>query len=285
MFDFIKARKHGNVDFLLGNPLLNLQTTISTDTGLINGYPYKMPKPYKHIKIDVNSDHYYLKGTFHKYWQEGRNWQDFTISDFKKAMQEFELELDLNIKDSKLHFVEYGVNIIPPFKPTLSNIRQIFISYRGKPFQPLRSFTSDQIGVECVFSQYRIKIYSKMLQYKLDTWVLRFEIQVMKMQKIKYKNLIVEDLYTNKGLLEYLKNDLVEVMQNFIIFDNKIKGKTPNQGLFLSNVGNPNFWANLNTKTLFKQKQRYKKMVQDNGSTLHADLIDLVKKKGDILTV
>lgn len=284
MIDFIKAREYSNVDYLLDNPLLNFKSVLNIVTGEIIEYPCKMPKAYKDTKLEINLDHYYFKGTFHKYRQNGRNWQDFTISDLKKAIKEYEEEIGLNIKDSTLHFLEYGVNIIVPFKPSLLNIRKTFISYKGKPFQPLRSYTSSQIGVECVLNQYRIKIYSKMLQYKLDKWVIRFEIQIKKMQKIKFNNLCVKDLYTNKELINYLKNDLVEVMKRVTVFDETLIPKTKSEKLFLEKVSNSIFWEGLDSKNLHRQKQRYIKIVSRNKSTLHSDLVKLVKKKGDKIT-
>ncbi|MCT4664944.1 MAG: hypothetical protein N4A45_06890 [Flavobacteriales bacterium] len=279
MIDFIKFRTEGKADFLINNHALNYRSSIKTYTGEIIDYPYKMHKDYKSFKIDIHPLTFYTKGTFHKYLQNGENWKDFSIYDFKTAVQGFEKEFGLDIENSTIHFIEYGVNMTVPFNPNLDNLRKIFISYKGRPFQPLRSNTTQCIGLECVFSQYRIKLYSKTLQYNLKENVIRFEIQVSKMQKIGTKDLRIKDLYSEDLVITKMKIDLVNVMERMIVFDEKIKAKTINEELFLSQVSNPNYWAGLNPKSFFKQKQKYMRIVESRNAVLHSSLITLVKDK------
>jgi len=284
MYDFVKIRIDANKNKLLENNLIEWENKVNRNTSEIIEYPINTIEKFKTFDFKITEKSIYSQGTFHKYWQNGTNWGDFDLKQFEQAIIQYCAEFGVNPNKSRIHKLEFGVNINPPFKATLKNIRKVFVSYNGTPFESLKSYSGQTIGVECNLSQYRIKIYSKTLQYKLKENVLRFEIQAKKMQKLPFEKVYLNDLLKNP-MIKYCKAELIKVMQQIIIYDNDLKPLSKKDAIFLKDVSNPNYWANLNPSNRNKKKVKYLKLLESNTkSNLRNELIRLVKQKGDNLT-
>jgi hypothetical protein len=285
MYDFLKIRNDADEINILRNELLKFgfNQDINEPTEEIT-YPIKTKESYKTFDFKITENSIFSQGTFHKYWQNGTNWGDFDLKQFEQAVNQYCKEFQVNPSKSQLHKVEFGVNITTPFVATLKNIRKVFVSYKGTPFESLKSYSGRTIGVECNLSQYRIKIYSKTLQYKLKENVLRFEIQVKKMQKLSFEKVYLSDLL-KLSFTEHCKNELINVLQQIIIYDDSLKGISKKDKEFLKDVSNPNYWAGLNSSNYYKKKSKYDDLVKNHSlNNMKIELINLVKEKGDVLT-
>ena len=231
MYDFVKLRLDANKDKLLVNNLIEWENKVNRNTSEIIEHPINTIKKFKTFDFKITEKNIYSQGTFHKYWQNGTNWGDFDLKQFEKAIIQYCAEFEVNPIKSQIHKLEFGVNINPPFAATLKNIRNVFVSYNGIPFESLKSYSGQTIGVECNLNQYRIKIYSKTLQYKLKENVLRFEIQVKKMQKLPYEKVYLSDLLKT-SMIKYCKAELINVMQQIIIYDSSIVNPTKREKVF-----------------------------------------------------
>jgi hypothetical protein len=285
MYDFLKIRNNADEMNILRNELLKFgfNQDINEPTEEIT-YPITTKGRYKNFEFKITDYSIFSNGSIHKYWQNGTNWGDLDLMQVKQAIERYSEEFDVNPEKSRIHKLEFGVNINPPFAATLKNIRNTFISYKGTPFESLKSYSGQTIGVECNLSHYRLKIYSKTLQYKLKQNVLRFEIQVRKMQKLPFEQVFLSDLLT-APLINYCRSELIEVMESIIIYDNSLQGLSVKEKIFLKDIANPNYWANLNPSNRHKKKVKYDELVKSNSkSNLKNVLIRLVKEKSDVLT-
>lgn len=284
MYDFMKLSLCTDAKVMLENPLLEFDIKGNRSTGELIEYPIDTLKPYNNFKFKITENHCYSAGTFHKYWHNGTNWQDFTIKDFERAIVRYSAEFKVNINKTRIHKLEFGVNINPPFKATLHNIRNTFIAYSNHSFETLKSYSGKPLGIECNLSHYRIKIYSKTLQYNMSENILRFEIQVNTIQKLPFEHLYLNDLLKPK-VFNYCKNELINTMSNIIIYDNSLKNLSKNEISFVQDIKNPIYWSNLNKSNRYKKKEKYLRLVNEKSNNyLHNNLIKLVAEKGDFLT-
>jgi hypothetical protein len=284
MIDFIKIAVQGSHSSLLDHPEINFHYSGAVDTGEAFTYPMTMNRRYKAMAFKLIEGRILVNGSIHKYWQSGRNWKDFDLFQLRTAIESFCNEFGVDASLARIHNLEFGVNINPPFEATLSNIKQIFVSYKGKPFELMESKGKKCIGVVCKFSQYQIKIYSKTLQYRLTENVLRIEIKTKKMQRITVVPMRLKDI-TEFDNFKYFKSELVRVVEDIIVLDDSLQGLSKKQMQFLIEVSNPNYWMSLSKGNRYKKKNKYKRLVEAHSKQkLQQELIRLVEGKGDFLT-
>jgi len=158
-----------------------------------------------------------VNGSLHKYYNCGEhNADQFTFSKLMQSVDSITDLIGIEAKRCTIHGLEIGVNIELPYSPirVLKNV----ISYRSKPFILINKRNA-RIGLQCVWSQYSIKLYDKAVQSGTDCGnVLRFEVSVDKMQVLaKYGVNTLADLQERTKifpLINVLKDALTGIVWN-----------------------------------------------------------------------
>ena len=118
-----------------------------------------------------------VKGSIHKFANQGlHNYDRFTWTRFCSTYEELS---ELIFPRDQVNLLEFGVNLLTPFDPSIF-IRNL-IAYKRK-----RVNLTDRNGElysEVRFSQYRLKIYHKGLQFDQGN-ILRIELRFEKMEAL-----------------------------------------------------------------------------------------------------
>ncbi len=101
-----------------------------------------------------------MRGSFHKEYHGGENWQDFTRTQFATAVQQVCIALGLHPANLYLSNLEVGVNIVPPLRT--ADVLGSIVLHRTQPPTPMR----EGVGIEIMHTAYRFKIYDKARQYQ-----------------------------------------------------------------------------------------------------------------------
>lgn len=272
--DFMNVRLNTSEKALLDNLKLDFKCDVMHRTGEVLCYPIETKSRYKSFNFFISQKNCFGKGSIHKYFH-GNNWSDLTFHEQIQALNSFCNEFKVEKYRSRVHSFEFAVNINPNFEASVENISKLFICHGYKPFVPLTcDKTGKEIGVFLKYDQYGIKIYSKSVQLGISKNILRFEVKVRKIQWLTDDYIFLEDFERKEFMLE-LKEKLLSIMRDIIVYDDDIKPSTINEKLFLSNVSNPNYWKNIKSKQKrYKDKQRYKKMVSEKSiSKIHESIL------------
>lgn len=292
MFDFIKSDvKNVCVHSLLNNEFLEFQSTVNRKTGEVNEIELIADNGGLEFKI-INNQYLKFSGSIHKYWnQTNTNYNDFTISDYKKTLKTLQNKFDLNPFLCELRNLEFGVNVSLPFKTEM--FLNSIISFKGKEYE-LETFNGFGKMLRFRFNRYyEVKIYDKGLQNRLNENVMRFEIKVKKMNYLRSKNINVKNLtdLTKLEVIEGLKNQLIKTFKELLIYDatintNEIKRQTEKE--LLINGRNPKYWQNLSNKnpnTYKKKRKRFRHLNLIYGnSDIQKTVLTLIESKLEIIT-
>lgn len=284
MYDFMKFIGALDKDVLLNHDGLEFESKVSEKTGEVLEFPMTTKRRYKGQSFQVFDNCTIGNGSIHKYWQNGTNWKDFDLIQFKEALRFYCKEFGINPKETRLQNLEFGLNIITSFKHSKESLKKMFVSYKGKPFEFMESKGKEVLGVVCKLSHYQIKIYSKAIQYGLSENVLRIEIKCTKMQKISKLPLYLSDLLS-PTLIAKLRQELIQVVKDIIVMDNSLVGLTDKGEIFLLQVANPNYWNDLTRAQRSRAKNKYSKLVTDKSlKHFQEKLIQTVVKKCNVIT-
>lgn len=302
-----------SIDELLNNELLLFPLKFNELDGVIIDEP--RTAEYKGQYFTIKNNNVKLKGSLHKYHNNGsHNYNDFNYLDLTNVIFDLSNKFNLNPGNTYLNNLEFGVNILIPVKP--EEFFKYVINYKGTPFQKFNIIGAK--GIECIMSNFVIKMYDKGHQYNQPGKLLRFEIKVFKMQYLKDKKINIKTLadLLNIDELNNLKRILKDVFNDILIYDYSINQKNLNakERLILSQGNNPKYWEKLKPdsknfendnkdKEYKKQRKKYyrelnnfKKLISKySTSTLQKDisnlseqkcnqLLNIEGKKGDKLT-
>lgn len=270
---------------------------------------------YKGVSFIIKDNNVKFYGSFHKYFNAGmHNYNDYNFNQLVTTIKDIEKKFKIDINNSMLNNLEFGVNI--ETKETPTEILKSIISYKGKPFN---QFNIDGAkGIECTTDNFYIKIYNKSHQYKLTYNLLRYEIKVIRMIFFESRGININSLLS---LVEYaeiskLKGVLLSIFNDILFYDNNIdKSKIKlKEQLILSNGSNPKYWSELkpnsndfvngNNDNEYKSKRKkyYRELnkfkdtlkkyseckLQENLTILIEnkcnELLELETKKGDNIT-
>lgn len=266
MFDFIKTNvKEINPDELTNNPLLNFDITIDSEGVVLN----KLAE-YCNLKFKIIDEKYInINGSVHKYFNGGfHNHNDFTISNFVDVCTDLSQKFSLNPKTTYLHNLEFGVNIIVPFK--INDVLNAIISYKGKEYEVER-FNGKGYLLRFSFDHYELKIYNKGLHYEQGKNILRFEIKVRRMEYFKKRNIIINCLtdLLNPSIYNKLARALLSAFNEIVFYDSSLvlKGLPKREKTILINGRNPKYWTGLKEqgKEIKKIRARFNQLVLKYG--------------------
>jgi hypothetical protein len=289
MIDFIKVQL---IDFdrrlLESNPLLDFYDVVNTDTGEIRTTnkdgkkrtPCKSAS-YQGLEFRIfDSGTILLKGSLHKYWNQGlHNYNDFYYSALRKVLLDIERTFSISPKQMKLRVVELGVNITPPY-PTLKIINYL-INHRRKQFEWVCLNGKGHYKQAC-HSQFYVKVYDKAKQYRekyniIDD-ILRFEIKVIKMEKLKELNIKTLDDLVNIDF-SILGDILVKEWESILFYDFTIQSNSKSLDKYM----NPNYWMELveeqRSSAYNKHFAKLKTITQEHSLHVQDKISSLIKEK------
>lgn len=260
MIDGIKFRLPKEyVEIIKNNPRLDLTGKYKLKNG--NGIPDKFRAEYKCFTIDVYKEVVRVRGSIHKYYQKGTNYDNFSFNSICKAIHQLCDELEINPDDCILENLEFGLNIPTSFNVT-SWLKVGIIAFRK--FKPRRLEDHKTKGYYIEFESkkyWRVKIYDKGRQYGLDTETIRIEKKIMNNCDIQKKlNISVLSDLLDKRVYQSMQLEIQKVLNGLICIDNsdinKVAGKK-NRNFMLKAI-NSSFWVELNSEQRRTSKKRFK---------------------------
>jgi hypothetical protein len=164
------------------NPLLTLPLSNIAETGEMLNRPQTVD--LKGIKISVRAEQVSLQGSLHKFHENGTNYQDYSLADIRRTINELAQKLQFDPEKAFINFIEVGVNIQID-RPAKDLIKTAVI-YRNKEFKPMFIKQGTKgYGKQAETQRFVVKIYDKGLQYNLDYNLLRFELKVIRTAHLK----------------------------------------------------------------------------------------------------
>jgi hypothetical protein len=299
MIDFIKLRVDKVPDNILNNPGLKFDAPTCLQTGEVkvqrNGY-INQTAMLGDMRIDyieninTKKKQLELSGSIHRYFHHGINHNDFNLNELSISIDSLCAFLGINPKETKLHRLEFGVNIATEHKT--KQILNSIICYMGKPFE-LRRYKGKGYLKRFPLHQYDIKIYDKALKCDLEGNILRFEVSLNRMDFILKKGVhivSIADLLKPK-VHKQLRTILVNTIANLLFIDYRINHKRITNQFERENylIGvNPNFWEtyreNHSAKGYKMKMKRFKQIVSNHApSNLKSELLELILGKWDQL--
>jgi hypothetical protein len=179
-------------------------------------------KEYREKTLDGLENRYVmLEGSLHTYSNDGlHNYNDFNPQQGVNILYEWEKKFKIDLYNTVLNGLEFGVNIVIPFDCKL--IFDNLICYKGLPFS--KDKEGGEIFYSCVTNQFRIKIYDKGTQYGLPYNLLRFEIKVTTMQYLRTKGIKIKylsDLF-EIGIYEPMGAILLDTFNKILMGDRRL---------------------------------------------------------------
>lgn len=227
--------------------------------GSQNGEVLTQQTNYFGLTFSIKNTNVRLSGSIHKYKNNGlHNHNDFTKTQVNEVINELSKKFEIDLQNSRLNNLEFGVNVVLPFEPKI--VLDRLITHKGEPFT--REVEEGKIYYQCKRSQFIIKIYDKGLQYQQVSNILRFELKVLKMQFFKTKGIEVSVLadLLNDGIYPKF-GGVLKAYFDEILFDESINLKDLNateRDIYLRGQ-NPKTWITDNrTANQQKELQRLK---------------------------
>ncbi|MBK7438354.1 MAG: hypothetical protein IPI77_16525 [Saprospiraceae bacterium] len=200
-------------------------------------------------QIETTNYRLFINGSLHKnhyrsaQYPNGANYQPFTFEQLQSELSYIEEKLCLDLRKLKIQNLEFGVNLPVNF-PVMDYIQKNLFLYKVKLFERWGEKQGVSIGYQCKLSQFSIKIYDKALQFALPDPLMRFEIRVVRMQKLKKHRIQYLSDLQNYQKLYGLLNYLLDSWNHVLIHDEEIDSKdlSAEDRSFLTQCSNPTFW-------------------------------------------
>lgn len=200
---------------------------------------------YNGLIIDRYTHTCKVSGSIHKYFNNGEhNYNDFSLSDYKKAICDLGKVLNINPEVIKINKIEAGVNIDLGDNLNAYDVLSSILMLNYKIPEKM-----GQIGYVFKFREYDIKIYAKSLKQYPDK--LRIELVIR--HKTKRSSIIkeytpycntLEDL-GNPEVWKAFGNELILIFDKIIIIDKEnldYNNLTTKETKLLLNGGNALYW-------------------------------------------
>ena len=234
--------------------LLQFNTTITEDTGEV----HYLEASDNNINFKLFPTGFLIcSGSFHKYWQHTNSGR-FTDIDAVYCLKTFCVSYKIPPEEATVQNIEFGVNFTPPI-PT-KRILDLLIEHRNTEFD--RRFEGQYRSAK--HTDYEIKAYNKASQYEMSDNILRFEVKVNRMRKIK-------------GLALYTIHDLISKnwhysVSNLILNEWRLVFMSEPSGTVSVT------FAELIQKTR-TQRHRIKKKIEASGRPLHNQIAEAISNE------
>jgi CDGSH-type Zn-finger protein len=247
----IKGENYANT--LLNNKALNWKFETVEETGEID----KNEGKYKRcVKICVYpSNLCTIGGSLHKLYEDGlHNYSQFTFSKLKATLNHYSDTFEIPLEEANLIQFEFGVNILMPYLP--KKFLQKIVAYRHQ-LPSIDRNKSKKYLVRFENTDFEIKIYCKTSQYKLNEYVLRFEVKSKTKRFVKYQFQNLNDLMKIENY-QLLGHILLSIFDELIVFETlNTNLLTKQQKKVYDTISNPILWDGLQSRN---QRYEYKKI-------------------------
>lgn len=265
---FFALEKQRLENHIVNNKVIQLVSPFDIQTGEIMEYP-KRGKDFN-LDISLTKQSSYIKGSLHKYHniridKGDQNYDNFSYSDIKYEINDLLFKYELG-DSNYLTNLEFGLNIAVSKDPQLIIDSNVLMNKCYPPNKDTK-FSGKGDYNEYQTDSYIIKVYNKSKQYKLDCYVLRLELKIIKKVYLNKLGVFTLEDLLNKDTLKRLYVDLKSKIEGLVIidmFDNKI---IPIQHLNrLNEYMNPNYWKRLKpiktSKQIYKLKKDFKLLLE-----------------------
>lgn len=277
MVDFVKFTV-ANFKEITTNPLLkfickpNKDKTKSYKEAIYNGITFK----------SYDSGYLTVSGSLHKYYNEGEhNHNDFTFSMLQLVIEDLQNKFHFDLDDCYLHNIELGVNITPVVDT--QSIMEGLIIHKNKDFDVRKRGFYKQVH----HSQYYLKVYNKANQYNLSGQLMRFELKVIKMERLKKIGIRKLGDLQETHWIGSMHDVLLHEWDKILLFDKSINidSFTNKKQLQLHRWKDSSYWLHLEKNKRYRELKRYKKIVTQYSDLIQDKTNIIIKDKWISLSV
>ncbi len=220
MYDYWKLwiRDKEQILKILYNSLFEFKQTVNRATGEVHEYPQKAN--WKNWEIIAFSPALLeIRGSIHKYWNNGTNETFFTYSDAKKAINLFCNEFKLNPLLAKIINLEFGVNVQPGLGADVI-LKQVICYKNTLASHPYQN-NDRSFFLEFKHGEAYIKLYDKGKQLR-TTNILRLEVKGMKKRYFQFAGINTLKDLTKKSCMQALGKRITQVARGFVFTDDTL---------------------------------------------------------------
>ncbi len=229
-------------------------------------------KRYKNLVVEVypKSKTIKVEGSLHRYFNDGtHNHNDFDRVALYDTIVEVCQILNTAPQNANIHGIEFGINVRTPFNPSF--VLEQLLSLNTETAKKDQVYFFD--FYEFDFTHYKLKIYNKSQQYKLDFDLLRVELHIKKMQWLASKGSLLKTLEDLQQLnhLQKLGEILINCFDEIIIAEPlETSTMTAKDAQQYEQLIRRNNWNNLNPKQRLRQREKFERIIFQHatGATL-----------------
>jgi hypothetical protein len=264
MIDNVKMSvidRHRLENHVKNNNLMELEGKYNIDTGEAKSYPQKGNDLNLDFNITLHSA--IISGSLHKYknllsGNRNQNHDDFYFCEIQEVIlgliEKYNIE-----KGTSLTNLEFGFNLAVSKDPKIIIDNNLLMNnYKAHNKHLKFSGTGDY--KEFQLTDYRIKVYNKSKQYKLNTNILRVEIKIIKKRLLQQMGIYCLEDLLDREPIEQLFQLFMNKFEGLNIIDDydpeTIPEKDRNK---LNEYTNPNFWIRIKSEKSPKVIYRLKK--------------------------
>jgi hypothetical protein len=251
-----------------------------------NGEVVRYEAALKNLRLFVYPTKTYLVNSIHKYWHNGYNHTDFTLTDAHNAIEDISIQTGINWFDAKVKSLEVGCNATTNVNKAINSL----LSYKGKDYVPMLKGKT-KYGSKCIFDLYSVKLYNKQFEVKATACIdigkplVRWEL----VMSAKYFNRFkLPDDLTFQKLLDPNFFQLI-INEATSIYRNTIKNKqmnysklSLNEKRVLASMLHTEIREDikLNNKETYKRDRRiFSKIMKDKGKCYNDETGELIEQK------
>lgn len=242
---------------------------------------------YKNLIINYTlKDKLVVKGSFHKYWNDGiHNHNDFSELQSKQTILSFCKLFGISLEKSILKGYEIGININLPF-PVKLVLNNCFF-HIGKKSE-MRHDSDKGHYIQFEHSQYIVKIYDKSLQYQargmdVEDNIMRFEIKFKKMEILNRMG-----IYTLRDLQNYdfknFKDYILKKWDEVFMYDTTFNVQNPKEEKYQHVKTWREYLDNKTSSKLKYHRKKYNLLVPTQSRNTKKLIRNLMAEKIDLLT-
>lgn len=267
MVDFIRyfaTDRESFLDNIENSKHIELRGNFNFKTGEAKEYP--KTGYYHNMFLKITENQASVKGSIHKYFNlyedyGEQNFNDFSYCDFQYALEQLTQKLVVDLEDTKVTNLEFGINIEIDKDPQ-KIIDDSILMYNYKPPSINEKFYGKGDYLEFKFTEYSIKIYNKSKQNKIkNRYILRVELKVVnsKYLKLNFGIRSLQDI--NRRSFDLMFKKLIAHFDKLLIVDSLslLNSQRIDEIVLFSNGINPNYWANSDNFKSDKVKGRIKR--------------------------
>lgn len=275
---------------LLRSKSLDFKGEYSESTGEI--FQNKLIAEFHFCKVEVyKSGSVYFSGSIHKLYNslhnilapnynktrhyKGYNGNQFNLSNIIEIRNYLSQLLHCKPKQMLFKNIEVGFNLPLPFNP--QKFLTGLLYHNGTQFEHSRN---KRLWV-AYKNDYRIKIYNKGEQYKLNCHTLRYEIHYDRMKAIKTFGDI------NRNTLSKAHELTIKEYCKIVYYDNTIRKKelSKPQQKAIKNYSNVRYWMEILKPTKRdKPKKKLNEIILNHSDNLKQIILQEISKTGVIIT-